>query len=141
MLVLLDVSKEISSFKRIFFLILSRQNKNGYRETLKCFFKREFFPFLVMFLLVFLYIFKIFPDIQRAIGIANSFGYYNEGNEISLTKLYHVFKYLLEPWGLWVYPFLLFGILQLKKQGQLSGLIIFFLVPLIFFSFNTSPDS
>ena len=115
----------------VFFLIFSRQNKNGYRETLKCFFKREFFPFLVMFLLVFLYIFKIFPDIQRAIGIANSFGYHNGGNEISLTKLYHVFKYLLEPWGLWIYPFLLFGILQLKKQGRLSGLIIFFLVPLI----------
>lgn len=104
------------------FYVLTIWNEIG--EAKKFFNKKlvvSLVPFLILICMAMGYFYVIYP------GLKQNVGYY--GQEIALNKFLDVFKFLVSPWGFWIFLVLVFGILSLISKKMILPFFFLFLTP------------
>jgi hypothetical protein len=121
-----------------YFVVLFLKHKNQKSLSAKIFFL-SFFPLLILYGLAAGYLTVIYADLQRAVvGANNQYKLFHNIDDlgISLERFSDVLISMVSPWGIWLYLFLIVGLLRLLKTQRFLFFIILFIVPVVLISLS-----
>jgi hypothetical protein len=110
-------------------LFLKHKNQNSLPSKI---FFLSFFPLLILYGVAVGYLAVIYTDLQRAVvGANNEYKLFHNIDDlgISLERFSDVLTSMVSPWGVWLYLFLIVGLLRLLKTQRFLFFISLFIVP------------
>ncbi len=107
----------------LFYLIIQFDEHNFKKTFFYPCFNKNFMPFWILFGSVALYWYLILPDLVRAVQLSKQYPYQN--------NLPAIAKFLVEPWGFWIYLCFLFGLYEAHVKEKLFPILAIIFVPIL----------